>query len=807
MRDDIAFKELVEKHHAACWRSAWRILRDEARATDVVQVVYLELWEGEEEFPGTADAEAMLRWRATRRALNQLRGEARKIRREQEHAMQRESRGAEDPRKVAETKEMKARVDEATSELPVGLRQAIVLRFQEGMSFARMAEMLGCAEATAHERVRKGLERMRMRLGQAGIVLSVAALEDQVRACPVPDPPSDVADRLVRLMEQPVGAASIATASSGFWAWSAACVLIASVAVSGWMIESSGPTPLVPATTGQAAAEPGTGGLTDVGAAGLEDGPIETVAFRPPAPASGGSGVVDQPTEATVAASRIIGRVVDAEGAPIGDVPVSLRPYRPGLKSIEELHRVRTGRDGRFAFAEPQSGWPPAELELRVMPRYHGNPATRRIVAPKQSERDLGELVFERDSDAPEGAFALTVVLRDEQGAVVPGASVWLERLRGPQDRPQGWAFEADEVSDERGKVVLRGALLGTKRITVTPNWRSRLVGRRLQHVVQGAGEAMLTVEVPAGETISGRVIGMGDLASHEVQIALRPLPGGPVSSSWPREDGTWSIEGLSPVEHLIEVFVAGSPVRHLGPVTPPLEDHVIDLTAPSQTHLEPGLHGRFIHAVTGEGVPLTAGDLDLRAVPIMDSRTFSEDFAPSFLTRPLIAQKALINGQAIASSSFHVVRPAPGHHLIEVRYPGFAPAYAGPFQLDEGQRIDDIEIRLEPAARIRGVIVDPSGQPVTGAAVFPVGQGRFSERLLQERMDELPDEGASSRRLRMHGVAISGADGSFELENLPSSMSFRLAVIARAHPALIIDRPGLVPGKVSEVGRLVLKR
>src|SRR4029434_1101401 len=67
-------------------------------------------------------------------------------------------------------------LDESLGELKAPDRDAIVLRFLEGRSFAEVAAALGTTEAAAKMRVGRALDRLRGALGRHGVVVTLAAL-------------------------------------------------------------------------------------------------------------------------------------------------------------------------------------------------------------------------------------------------------------------------------------------------------------------------------------------------------------------------------------------------------------------------------------------------------------------------------------------------------------------------------------------------------------------------------------------------------------------------------------------------------
>ena len=85
------FEELVRRHHALVYRTAWRLVRDDADAQDVAQEVFLRLARSPRDRAPLADArspEAVLRWLAVRGALEHLRDARHRRDREEDYAME-----------------------------------------------------------------------------------------------------------------------------------------------------------------------------------------------------------------------------------------------------------------------------------------------------------------------------------------------------------------------------------------------------------------------------------------------------------------------------------------------------------------------------------------------------------------------------------------------------------------------------------------------------------------------------------------------------------------------------------------------
>lgn len=67
-------------------------------------------------------------------------------------------------------------VDEALEELPVRLREAVILRYLQGYSQKDGAELAGCPQGTFGRRAHDGVEQLRARLAREGVPVTVASL-------------------------------------------------------------------------------------------------------------------------------------------------------------------------------------------------------------------------------------------------------------------------------------------------------------------------------------------------------------------------------------------------------------------------------------------------------------------------------------------------------------------------------------------------------------------------------------------------------------------------------------------------------
>jgi RNA polymerase sigma-70 factor (ECF subfamily) len=146
--DDDALAELFDRYGALVLGVARRVLGNVAAAEDVVQDVFTALWCHPERFdPERGSLRAYLGVHAHRRAVDVVRHETRRQRREQGQAAGHTCDG-QDQVVVTEV------VREAIGRLPDDQRRAVELAFWEGRTHREVAEVLGIPFGTAKSRLR-----------------------------------------------------------------------------------------------------------------------------------------------------------------------------------------------------------------------------------------------------------------------------------------------------------------------------------------------------------------------------------------------------------------------------------------------------------------------------------------------------------------------------------------------------------------------------------------------------------------------------------------------------------------------------
>jgi RNA polymerase sigma factor (sigma-70 family) len=177
-REEDAFKALSERYVRLVYSAAIRQTGSAAIAEDVTQAVFMTLAQK----AGSISHKVILPgWllRTTRyAAANANRLEQRRQHYEQE-AMNSQLQMSETD---AAWQRIAPLLDEAVDVLPAKDRDAVVLRFFDGMSLRAVAEQLGISEDGAQKRVSRALEKLRLFFERRGKTVSVSALAAAIGA-------------------------------------------------------------------------------------------------------------------------------------------------------------------------------------------------------------------------------------------------------------------------------------------------------------------------------------------------------------------------------------------------------------------------------------------------------------------------------------------------------------------------------------------------------------------------------------------------------------------------------------------------
>jgi RNA polymerase sigma factor (sigma-70 family) len=162
------FAELVRRHLNLVWGAAKRVSGNAELARDVAQIVFTDLARKAAQLPSSTVLEGWLYRAACLSASKQIRSEIRRGQWEQlaMHDQQLHSPSADEVKAVEALQSM---LDAALAELSESDRDAVVVRFLAGRSFAEVGRILGTNDDAAQKRVQRALERLRESFRKRGV--------------------------------------------------------------------------------------------------------------------------------------------------------------------------------------------------------------------------------------------------------------------------------------------------------------------------------------------------------------------------------------------------------------------------------------------------------------------------------------------------------------------------------------------------------------------------------------------------------------------------------------------------------------
>ena len=164
-----ALAEAYRRHAGAVFGLASRVVADRTLAEEVVQEVFLRLWDSPDRFDASRGSlRSYLLAQCHGRSVDLIRSEqSRRAREEREHR-QRAEAGYDIEHEVWDLT-VAEHVRDALGDLPADERKVIELAYFGGLTYREVAAALDQPEGTVKSRIRSGLRRLRGGLAQAGV--------------------------------------------------------------------------------------------------------------------------------------------------------------------------------------------------------------------------------------------------------------------------------------------------------------------------------------------------------------------------------------------------------------------------------------------------------------------------------------------------------------------------------------------------------------------------------------------------------------------------------------------------------------
>jgi RNA polymerase sigma-70 factor (ECF subfamily) len=164
-----ALAEAYRRHGGAVFGLANRVVTDRTLAEEVVQEVFLRLWDAPDRFDAERGSlRSYLLAQCHGRSVDLIRSEQSRRNREEREHRQRAEAGYDLEHEVWDLT-VAEHVREALATLPEDERRAIELAYFAGHTYREVADLLGQPEGTVKSRIRSGLRRLRGGMTAAGV--------------------------------------------------------------------------------------------------------------------------------------------------------------------------------------------------------------------------------------------------------------------------------------------------------------------------------------------------------------------------------------------------------------------------------------------------------------------------------------------------------------------------------------------------------------------------------------------------------------------------------------------------------------
>jgi len=164
-----ALAEAYRRHAGAVYGLARRLLANPTLAEEIVQEVFVRLWNQPEKFdPERGALRSYLLAQCHGRAVDLLRSETSRRAREERDALRTAEAGYDLEREVMDLS-VADQVKGAMHRLTDDERRAIELAYLGGHTYREVATMLDEPEGTVKSRIRSGLKKMRAELVDSGV--------------------------------------------------------------------------------------------------------------------------------------------------------------------------------------------------------------------------------------------------------------------------------------------------------------------------------------------------------------------------------------------------------------------------------------------------------------------------------------------------------------------------------------------------------------------------------------------------------------------------------------------------------------
>lgn len=166
-KDENVFENVFHLYSGACLNLSRKILRSDARAHDIVQNVFVQLFEKPERFdPTRGSLKTFLLTQCRSRSIDMIRSETARSKREvAQHSnltLSRNDNISSSTESIILNLSLSDEVKASLDLLSEDEKQVIVLSYYQGLTYRETADNLNLPEGTVKSRIRSGLKKLKV---------------------------------------------------------------------------------------------------------------------------------------------------------------------------------------------------------------------------------------------------------------------------------------------------------------------------------------------------------------------------------------------------------------------------------------------------------------------------------------------------------------------------------------------------------------------------------------------------------------------------------------------------------------------
>lgn len=172
-RDDAAFEQVFKTYFKCLHSYAFTILKNDAEAEDIVQRLFVKLWERDEDLHRISGSLNAYLYRAVHNdCLNYLKHQKVKVS-HQLHVAYSMKNESEQPAKKIFAAELEQKIQVALNQLPEQCRTIFQMSRFDELKYREIADKLGISVKTVENQMGKALKILRIKLAEFLIFLSI----------------------------------------------------------------------------------------------------------------------------------------------------------------------------------------------------------------------------------------------------------------------------------------------------------------------------------------------------------------------------------------------------------------------------------------------------------------------------------------------------------------------------------------------------------------------------------------------------------------------------------------------------------